>query len=101
MPEGSLVVVGTGIRLAQQCTPEARYHIERADIVYAVCGDPVVLRWLQTLNSNTVSLHQFYASGRARDETYRMMTEAILDGVRTGKSVCAVFYGHPGVFVTP
>jgi uncharacterized protein YabN with tetrapyrrole methylase and pyrophosphatase domain len=101
MPEGSLVVVGIGIRLAQQCTPEARYHIERADCVYALCGDPICSRWLETLNSNTVSLHQLYGVGRARDETYRMMTAAILDGVRAGKRVCAVFYGHPGVFVTP
>jgi uncharacterized protein YabN with tetrapyrrole methylase and pyrophosphatase domain len=101
MPEGSLIVVGVGIRLAQQCTPEARHHIIHADVVYAVCGDPASLHWLERLNPNTISLHQYYRPGRPRDETYEMMTEAILDGVRGGRRVCAAFYGHPGVFVTP
>jgi uncharacterized protein YabN with tetrapyrrole methylase and pyrophosphatase domain len=101
MTSGSLIVVGTGIRLAEQCTPEARRQIERAEAVYAVCGDPVVLRWLETLNSHTVSLDYLYGSGRARDETYDAMTTAILEGVRSGKKICAVFYGHPGVFVAP
>jgi uncharacterized protein YabN with tetrapyrrole methylase and pyrophosphatase domain len=101
MQEESLVVVGVGLRLAQQCTPEARHHIERAALVYTVCGDPIVYRWLETLNPSIFPLHQFYAAGRSRDETYRLMMEAILGGVRAGKRVCAVFYGHPGVFVTP
>jgi uroporphyrin-III C-methyltransferase len=101
MASGSLIVVGTGIRLAEQCTPEARRQIERAEAVYAVSGDPVVLCWLETLNPNTVSLDYLYGSGRARDETYDAMTEAILEGVRSGKKICAVFYGHPGVFVAP
>jgi hypothetical protein len=29
------------------------------------------------------------------------MTSAILTAVREGKTVCAVFYGHPGVYVSP
>jgi hypothetical protein len=30
-----------------------------------------------------------------------MMVERILEGVKQNKKVVAVFYGHPGVFVTP
>src|ERR1700733_4164005 len=101
MASGSLIVVGTGIRLAEQCTPEARRQIERAEAVYADSGDPVVLRWLETLNPNTVSLDYLYGSGRAREEKDDAITEAILEGVRSGKKICAVFYGHPGVFVAP
>lgn len=101
MIRGSLVVVGTGIRLAQQCTPEARQHICRADIVYAMAGDPIVLSWLRALNAATVSLHDHYVVGRDRGEIYEAITEVILGGVRAGKAVCAAFYGHPGVFVTP
>jgi hypothetical protein len=33
--------------------------------------------------------------------TYVQMIERILEEVRSGKNVCALFYGHPGVFVTP
>jgi len=101
MARGSLIVVGTGIKLVEQCTPEARRQIETAEAVYAQSGDPVVLRWLETLNPNTLSLIYLYGSGRARNETYDAMTEVILNGVRSGKKVCAVFYGHPGVFVGP
>jgi uncharacterized protein YabN with tetrapyrrole methylase and pyrophosphatase domain len=101
MSRGSLIVVGTGIRLIQQCTPEARDWIEASDVVYAAGGDPIVERWLETLNSKMISLHHLYCGDRSRDETYEAMTEAILDGVRSGKAVCAVFYGHPGVYVYP
>ncbi|MCX7358037.1 MAG: SAM-dependent methyltransferase [Alphaproteobacteria bacterium] len=101
MAEGSLIVVGTGIRLAQQCTPEARDAIESADVVFAVVPDAVAEHWLGTLNSNLVSLQSLYGGERTRAETYEEMTEAILSGVRDAKRVCAVFYGHPGVFVTP
>lgn len=98
---GSLTVVGTGIKLAQHCTPEARNVILSSDIVYAAGGDPITQHWLATLNGNLVSLHDVYRAGRKRDEVYEDMVETVLAGVRAGKSVCAVFYGHPGVFVYP
>jgi siroheme synthase len=98
---GSLVVVGAGIKLASQCTPEARQHIEAAEIVFAAMGDPVALAWLQQLNPNVTSLHSLYGGERTRSESYAAMADAILAAVREGKEVCAVFYGHPGVFVDP
>lgn len=99
MTQGSLVAVGIGIRLAQQCTPEARHEIEAADVVCTGGGDPVTQRWLSGLNANTVSLQAHYRRGKSRRRTYEEMTEAILARVRAGKRVCAAFYGHPGVFV--
>jgi uncharacterized protein YabN with tetrapyrrole methylase and pyrophosphatase domain len=97
---GSLIIVGIGIRLAQQCTPEARDAIEDAEVVYFVT-DGITQHWLETLNANTISLQPLYGGERSRVETYEAMTETILEAVRAGKRVCAVFYGHPGVFVTP
>ena len=96
---GSLIVVGTGIKLAQQCTPEARDAMVRSDVLYAAGGDPITQHWLATLNANMVSLHDVYRAGRPRDEIYKDMVEIVLEGVRSGKTVCAVFYGHPGVYV--
>ena len=32
---------------------------------------------------------------------YARIVGDILDAVRGGASVCAAFYGHPGIFVTP
>lgn len=99
MPTGSLVVVGTGIRLASQCTPEVRQQIECASVVYAAGGDPAMQHWLESLNANTVSLHRYYDPSLARRTIYENVIAEILGGLRQEEQVCAVFYGHPGVFV--
>jgi uncharacterized protein YabN with tetrapyrrole methylase and pyrophosphatase domain len=57
--------------------------------------------WVRKTNSTTESLHSLYAPGKNRQETYGEMVEAMLRPVRQGRRVCAVFYGHPGVFVNP
>jgi len=101
MKPGSLIVVGPGIALAAQCTPQARGAIEAADVVFALLGDPIAQHWLEGLNSNVVSLQYFYKGATDRLWAYEAMVETILSAVREGKDVCAVFYGHPGVFVTP
>jgi uncharacterized protein YabN with tetrapyrrole methylase and pyrophosphatase domain len=101
MAVGSLIVVGTGVRLAQQCTPEARDAIEQAEVVFAAGGDHIAQSWVERLNPSAISLQPLYDENVSRRETYEAMTEAILDSVRAGKRVCAAFYGHPGVFVTP
>jgi uroporphyrin-III C-methyltransferase len=98
---GSLVVAGFGVRFAGHCTPEARAAITDSDIVYAVSGDAVAQAWLERLHPRTVSLHDLYGERRARSETYEAMVETIVDAVREGNKVCAVFYGHPGVYVYP
>lgn len=101
MSHGSLTVVGTGMKVSNQCTAEARFHIENADIVFEVVGDVFAQRWVRSLNKNVVSLQHLYGAGRARTETYGAMIDTILGEVRAGKSVCAAFYGHPGVYVSP
>lgn len=98
---GSLVIVGTGIKIANQCTIEARYHLETADIVFEVVGDQLAQTFLKSLNKNVVSLQHLYGRDRARSDTYEHMVETILEAVRAGKRVCAAFYGHPGVYVYP
>lgn len=57
--------------------------------------------WLRTLNSTARSLNELYRAGVTRDRIYAEMTDEILGAVRRGSRVCAAFYGHPGVFVTP
>jgi uncharacterized protein YabN with tetrapyrrole methylase and pyrophosphatase domain len=101
LARGSLIAVGIGIKLAQQCTPEARHAIETADVVFTAGGDPVTQRWLSGLNVNTISLLTHYGAGKSRRQTYEDMVETILAAVRGGARVCAAFYGHPGIFVHP
>lgn len=101
MPPGSLTIVGTGIQLGVHLTPEARAALERADEVLYLAADPVTVVWLQRLNPRSRALDPLYEPGKPRHETYAEMVEEILAAVRKGRRVCAAFYGHPGVFVTP
>ncbi len=95
---GSLVCVGLGITLGSHLGPLARSHIEQADVVFAGLSDGIVELWLQRMHKDVRSLQPYYQEGKSRMQTYRQMVEAILTEVRAGKKVCAVFYGHPGVF---
>ncbi len=95
---GRLACVGIGIMLGSHITPLARSHIETADVVFVAVSDGVVELWLKEMHVDVRSLQPFYAEGKRRTQTYREMVEAILTEVRAGKRVCAVFYGHPGVF---
>jgi Tetrapyrrole (Corrin/Porphyrin) Methylases len=97
----SLAVVGTGIRLGLHLTGEARHEIEAAEEVLYVAADPASDVWLASLNANARSLSTHYREGVPRRQIYDEMVDDILDAVRAGKRVCAVFYGHPGVYVNP
>jgi len=98
---GKLVVVGSGIKAVGQFTLEAQSHIQQADIVLYAAADPVTDMWIEKQNPNSFDLYQYYANDKNRIVTYVQMVERMLDEVRADKYVCAVFYGHPGVFVTP
>jgi uncharacterized protein YabN with tetrapyrrole methylase and pyrophosphatase domain len=100
--KGQLVVVGTGLRTTGQMTTEAIAWIQAADKVLYVVGDPVGEEVLRMLNPEGLeSLQTLYGEGKDRLQTYNQMVERILECVRQGLRTCAVFYGHPGVFVYP
>ena len=99
--KGSLTIVGNGIELVSDTTIGARMAIENAEKVLILVTDPASELWIRRLNSNVESLFDCYVEGRPRLEAYKKMVERILDDVKNGLEVCAVFYGHPGVFVQP
>lgn len=101
MPVGSLEIVGTGIQVVQHTTLEARMSISQADKVLYLVTDPTTEKWIEKLNPNSESLLSFYEDNKPRIKSYQEMVEHILKFVRDGLRVCAVFYGHPGVFVFP
>lgn len=101
MSQGRLVVVGTGLITPQHITQEAKRHIQAADCVYHIVPDPLGIDYLKSLNNNLIYLGDCYQKTSNRRDTYTMMVERIMEGVRQDKNVVAVFYGHPGVFVTP
>jgi precorrin-3B methylase len=84
--------------LGSHLSPRARSYIEQAQVVFALVSDGIVELWLQGMNQDVRSLQPYYREGTSRMKTYRQMVAAILAEVQAGKRVCAVFYGHPGVF---
>src|SRR3954447_24729920 len=82
---GSLIVVGTGIRTVGHLTMEAVAWIKQADKVLYVVGDPVAELMLKELNpAGAESLTGMYAVGKQRLETYNEMVERTLECVRAG-----------------
>ncbi len=95
---GSLVCVGSGMKLAAHITPISNSHIEQADVVFSLLSCGITEKWLEQKHSNIINLQDYYAIGKSRNITYQEMVTAILTEVRLGRKVVAVFYGHPGVF---
>ncbi len=107
MKKGRLSIVGTGIITPAHLSQESINRIESADIVHVLVPDALGLLTIKKLNSNIKNLAELYfdsntgKNGSNRLEAYNLMVESILESVRLGQNVCAIFYGHPGVFVYP
>ena len=97
-PRGRLACVGMGMTLGSHLSPLARSHIEQADVVFAALSDGIVELWLQRMHPDVRSLQPYYAEGKSRMVTYRQWVDVLMTEVRAGSNVCAVFYGHPGIF---
>jgi uroporphyrin-III C-methyltransferase len=96
---GSLVVVGTGVAPVVQATLETVELITRADKLFYLVTDSLTEFWLKDLNASAETLADLYGEQVDRERTYAAMATRITSAVRRGASVCAAFYGHPGVFV--
>jgi uncharacterized protein YabN with tetrapyrrole methylase and pyrophosphatase domain len=95
----SFTAVGIGIGGVGQTTFESAALIRSADKVFYCVIDTAVELWLRELNPSAESLTPLYEEGKDRSITYAQMVEAFVGSMRSGKSTCAVYYGHPGVFV--
>ena len=94
---GGLVVVGSGIDFGRHISERCLSEIREADVVLCLV-DPFSLGMIRDFRPDAIHLGVYYADGKDRRETYREMDAAIMEHVRAGRRVCAVFYGHPGVF---
>ena len=99
--KGSLLVVGTGIKAGGHLSAEAQSAIKNADKVFYADGNPLSVYQIKSFNPNAETLSDLYGKGKPRYETYAQMVERIITAVREGFQVCAIFYGHPGVFASP
>jgi hypothetical protein len=69
--------------------------------VFYLLNDPIGEQWIRTIRRDAESLASCYREGAPRREAYAEMSDRLMTAVRAGERVCAVFYGHPGVFVRP
>ena len=99
---GSLVVVGTGIRVVGHLTTEAIAWMRQADRLLYLVGDPVAEATIHRLNTSSAeSLFPLYVDGKPRIAIYNAIVDRILACVRSGMLTCVAVYGHPGVFAMP
>jgi precorrin-3B methylase len=98
---GSLTIVGSGIKAISHFTIESMMAIKAADVVFHVVADNITESWISENAKHHRSMVDFYIPGQHRRTTYEEMKNQIVDEVKRGKNVCAVFYGHPGIFVNP
>ena len=96
-PAAGLVVVGSGIQFGRHASERSLSEIREAQVVFCL-ADPFALAMIHGMRPDVVNLGAHYAPGKDRRQTYREIDAAIMAEVRAGKRVCAVFYGHPGVF---
>jgi uncharacterized protein YabN with tetrapyrrole methylase and pyrophosphatase domain len=99
--DGSLTVVGLGIRCPTDLSPAARAALEQADDVFHLAFDPLALSTLLEINPDAVPLHRLYDHELLRGDSYAAMVERIMERVRAGRRVCFAIPGHPGVFAEP
>jgi hypothetical protein len=98
--QGQLTCIGTGMLLGGHMLPRSRAALEAAEVVFVLVSDALVELWLKELRPDAISLQPFYAEGKSRRQSYDEMVARIHEEVSRGRDVCAVFYGHPGVFAS-
>jgi hypothetical protein len=82
-------------------TLEAKAVIVDVPVLLTLVNDPIAFQWLKGINPAAESLHYFYSSSKPRSITYAQMVQYVMTLLRSGKRVCLVLYGHPGVFAFP
>lgn len=101
MTNGSLTLVGSGIKFLSHITHETVTHIQAADIVVYLSNDPIFCQWIQEKNPSNLNLSTIYYSKQNRKESYAGISDHVVSLVESGSNVCFVIYGHPVVFSQP
>ncbi|KAF8598309.1 tetrapyrrole methylase [Ceratobasidium sp. AG-I] len=100
--KGTLTIAGSGIASIRHITLETLSYIKESDKIYYLVADPATEAFIiENANGSCVSLYGLYGIDKIRYDTYVQMSEVLLRDVRAGFDVLGIFYGHPGVFVSP
>ena len=96
-----LFIIGTGIKFYGHLTLEAKGLIEHAEKLLYLVNEPLLELWIREKNPTAESLASFYQLDEPRRNIYQKISHYIVDQLELGQDICAVFYGHPGIFVDP
>jgi len=94
-----LTVAGVGYQAAGHVTTETLGWLQSADRLFFLVYDPIAEEWLRALNPSAVSLSDCARPRQPLSDCCRQMETIILEALRQGMNVCAVFSGHPSVGV--
>lgn len=95
MNSASLVLVGSGIKALSHLSKEANTYIQHADKVLYLTNEPVTEEWILKNSKEAESLDEIYFHHPKRHDSYKAITEHILQNLRLTKHICVVMYGHP------
>jgi uncharacterized protein YabN with tetrapyrrole methylase and pyrophosphatase domain len=98
---GSLVIVGTGIKFLSHLTVEAKTHIQSCYKLLYLVNEPVMEEWLQKNHNNSENLKDIYTSHPTRLECYKAIADYVIASMLPEETICFVLYGHPCVFALP
>lgn len=98
---GSLTVVGSGIKFIAHLSTEAITYIRQAEKLLYSVNEPAMENWLKKSNSTAESLDNFPSDNLMRKDLYSKITQKIITNVKKPQHVCVVFYGHPSIFAKP
>ncbi|OAX32862.1 tetrapyrrole methylase [Rhizopogon vinicolor AM-OR11-026] len=99
---GTLTIAGSGIASVGHITLGTLSYIKESDKIFYLVCDPVTEAFIyDNSTADCFDLSVFYDKTKGRYDSYIQMCEVMLKAVRAGHDVLGVFYGHPGVFVSP
>src|SRR6202022_1862780 len=85
---GSLILVGTGHRVAGHVGLETQRSLEESESVFYLVTDPGTSAYLRTLHPGARSLHDCYREGESGRRASQRMVDAVFGELTRGKSVC-------------
>jgi uncharacterized protein YabN with tetrapyrrole methylase and pyrophosphatase domain len=101
MKDGSLVIVGLGIKFTSHLTIEAETYIKKSCMVFYLANEPAMKKWIEKINCCSESLDKFYSVSPLRLYCYQAMSSHVLNALRKSQHVCFVLYGHPTILAKP
>lgn len=96
-----LVIAGTGIKTVAHITEETKGYIQACDKVVYLINEPAMQKYISNLAKSSENLDELYFSSTMRSESYKKISEKVIQDLEVVNSVCLVLYGHPSFFAIP